>query len=93
MKVWDLARIELATPGSVVRHVTGCATPPCTILSTIGLNNFFFLGGGGGGGGESPFLAGGIFRISQNVGHLLKCRTLKLVNSPCEILFYKLEVF
>ena len=34
MKVWDLARIELATPGSavrlasVVRHVTDCAKQP-----------------------------------------------------------------
>ena len=34
MKVWDLAGIELATPGSAVRyasvarHVTNCTTPP-----------------------------------------------------------------
>ena len=34
MKVWDLAGIELATPGSavrlasVVRHITDCAKPP-----------------------------------------------------------------
>ena len=25
-KVWDRAEIELATPGSRVRHVTDCAT-------------------------------------------------------------------
>ena len=35
MKVWDRARIELATPGSAVRlasvarHITDCATQPC----------------------------------------------------------------
>ena len=28
MKIWDQAGIELATPGSVVRHVTDCDTRP-----------------------------------------------------------------
>ena len=28
MKVWDRAGIELATPGSAVRHVTDCAAQP-----------------------------------------------------------------
>ena len=44
MKVWDWARIELATPGSVVRltfvarHVTNCATWPSLIqISQDGL--------------------------------------------------------
>ena len=28
-KVWDRVGIELATPGSAVRHVTDCAMWPC----------------------------------------------------------------
>ena len=28
MKVWDWARIKLATPGSAVRHITDCANGP-----------------------------------------------------------------
>ena len=30
-KLWDWARIKLATPGSAVRHVTDCATRPSSI--------------------------------------------------------------
>ena len=32
MKVWDWARIELATPRSAVRHVTDCIMWPGLIL-------------------------------------------------------------
>ena len=31
MKVWDQAAMELATPGSAVRHITNCATRPSII--------------------------------------------------------------
>ena len=31
-KVWDRAGIELATPGTAVRHATNCATGPGSVL-------------------------------------------------------------